>query len=102
MVGMDFETAVRERIPILVVVLNNGCLGGYEEAIPIASAKYGTCFLSGDYARVAEGLGGYSERVERPEDIIPSIQRALAATEDGQPALLDLMTKEEPAFSRYW
>lgn len=102
MVGMDFETAVRERIPILVVLLDNGCLGGYGKYMPIASAKYGTRFLSGNYALVAEGLGGYSERVEEPAGIVPAIRRALQAMENGQPALLDIITREEPAFSRYW
>ena len=29
MVGMDFETAVRSRLPILTIVLNNGLMGGY-------------------------------------------------------------------------
>ena len=102
MVGMDFETAVRERIPILVVLLDNGCLGGYGKHMPIASAKYGTRFLSGNYARVAEGLGGYSERVEAPDEVVPAIRRALAAMEEGRPALLDVITKEDPVFSRYW
>ena len=31
MVGMDFETAVRCRIPILTIVMNNGLMGGYGE-----------------------------------------------------------------------
>jgi acetolactate synthase-1/2/3 large subunit len=102
MVGMDFETAARERIPILVVLLDNGCLGGYDKHIPVASAKYGSRFLSGDYAKIAEGLGGYAERVEGPGEIVPAIRRALAAMAQGQPALLDVITKEEPVFSRYW
>lgn len=102
MVGMDFETAVRERIPILVVVLNNGCLGGYDKAIPIASKKYGTRFISGNYARVAEGLGGYAERVEDPGEVTPALRRALGAVGNGQPALLDIVTKEETTSSRYW
>ena len=102
MVGMDFETAVRERMPILVVILNNSCLGGYGKSLPTAAAKYGTRFLSGNYAQVAQGLGGYGERVEEPGEIIPAIERALQAMEGGQAALLDVITKEEPVFSKYW
>ena len=30
MVGMDVETAVREQIPILTVLLNNSAMGNYE------------------------------------------------------------------------
>ena len=100
MAGMDFETAVRERIPILTIILNNSALGGYEDHLPIATEKYGTKFLSGDYAKVAEGLGGYSEKVEVPDDIIPSIKRAQKETEAGRPALLEVITREEGAFSR--
>ena len=38
MVGMDFETAVRSRLPILTIVLNNGLMGGYTEWMPEAVA----------------------------------------------------------------
>src|SRR5205807_3249013 len=34
MCGLDLETAVRERIPILTVLVNNGVMGGYERWIP--------------------------------------------------------------------
>jgi len=37
MVGMDFETAVRENIPILVVLVNNSVLGGYIRENPVAT-----------------------------------------------------------------
>jgi acetolactate synthase-1/2/3 large subunit len=99
MAGMDFETAVRERIPILTIILNNSALGGYEKHLPVATERYGTKFLSGDYARVAEGLGGYSERVESPAGIIPAIQRAQEQLAAGKPALLEMITREEGAFS---
>ena len=36
MVGMDFETAVRARLPILTIVMNNGLMGGYGEWMPDA------------------------------------------------------------------
>jgi acetolactate synthase-1/2/3 large subunit len=99
MAGMDLETAVRERIPILTILLNNGALGGYEKHMPVATERYRTKFLSGSYATVAQGLGVYSERVEQPVDIIPAIERAKAAIANEQPALLEIMTREEGAFS---
>ena len=40
MCGMDFETAVRERIPILAIVLNNSSMLGYSQIIPVATEKY--------------------------------------------------------------
>ena len=40
-------------------------------------------------------MGGYAERVEHPDDIIPAIKRALQAMTTGKPALLDVITKLE-------
>ena len=99
MAGMDFETAARERIPILTIMFNNSALGGYEKHMPVATERFRTKFLSGDYAKVAEGLGGYSEKIENPADIIPAIQRAQKETEAGKPALLEIITREETDFS---
>jgi acetolactate synthase-1/2/3 large subunit len=102
MCGMDLETAARLEIPILVVLLNNSAMGGYEKHIPIATERYGTKFLTGDYTRVAEGLGAYAARVTQPGEIIPAIQRAVAQTREGRPALLEFITREEGAFSKPW
>ncbi len=101
MVGMDFETAVRERIPILTILINNSVLGGYQGRFPVASERYNIHLLSGDYAKVAEGLGGYSERVEQPDDIIPALQRGKKAVDSGQAALIEIITREETDFSTY-
>ena len=102
MIGMDVETAVRNGIATLTVVLNNSVLGGYEKFLGISDKRYGTRHISGNYTKVAEGLGAYSERVERPEEIIPAVQRALKATSEGRPALLEVMTREQPRLSVYW
>jgi acetolactate synthase-1/2/3 large subunit len=99
MAGMDFETAARERIPILTILLNNSALGGYEKLMPVATERYRLKYLSGEYAKVAQALGGYGERVERPADIIPAIQRAQEQIAAGKPALLEVITREEGAFS---
>ncbi|MCH2210858.1 MAG: thiamine pyrophosphate-requiring protein [Fuerstiella sp.] len=96
MVGMDVETAVREKIPILTMLLNNSAMGNYEQHIPKATERYGTKYLSGNYSEVARGLGAFSERVEQPADIIPAINRGIAATREGRPALLEFITCEEP------
>lgn len=96
--GMEVETAVRERLPILTVILNNSCMGGYGHHMPSASAHYGSNRLSGDYATVARGLGAHGERVEQPEDVVPAIQRGIAATREGRPVVLEMITKEEPVY----
>lgn len=98
--AMDLETGVRNRIGTLTVLLNNGCLGGYDKHIPVATQRYGTRFLSGSYHKVAEGLGAWTEVVEKPGEILPAVRRALAAADAGRPALLECLTKEEPIFSK--
>ena len=101
MVGMDFETAVRANIPIVVVLINNFLLGGYTKFHPVASEKYGLNVQTGNYAKVAEGLGGHAERVEKPADIIPALQRAKKAADSGQAAMVEVITAEETRFSVY-
>ncbi len=100
MVGMDFETAVREKIPIITILLNNGVMANYENHYPLASERYGLNLVSGDYSKIAEGCGGHSERVERPEDIIPAIQRAKEVTDLGQAALVEIIAREDTALSK--
>jgi acetolactate synthase-1/2/3 large subunit len=101
MVGMDFETAVREKIPILVILINNSLLGGHLRFHPVASKHYHLNFQTGDYTKVAEGLGGYAERVDKPENIIPAVRRAKHAVDSGQPALVEIITREELTESLY-
>jgi thiamine pyrophosphate-dependent acetolactate synthase large subunit-like protein len=96
--GLEVETAVRERLPIMTIVLNNSRLGGYGHHMPIASERYGSNRLTGHYAAMAAALGAYSERVEQPEDVVKAIERGRAATRAGQPAVLEMITKEEPIY----
>ena len=100
MVALDIETAVRERIPILSVVLNNSAMGIYSpNSFPTANDLYGTKYTGGNFAQVAEAMGSYNARVEKPEEIIPAIQTATKVIDAGQPAVLEFITKEEQAFA---
>ncbi len=96
MVGMDIETAVRERIPILTLLVNNSAMGNYETHIPKACERFGTKLLSGNYSEVARGLGAYTERIKDPDEIATALGRGIAATREGRPALLEFITCEEP------
>jgi acetolactate synthase-1/2/3 large subunit len=95
MVGMDFETAVRENIPILVVLVNNSVLGGYIRENPVATRKYHLTSQSGEYSKIAAALGGYSEKVVHPDEFIPALRRAMQAVDSGQAALLEIITCED-------
>ena len=48
---------------------------------------------------MARAFGGYGERVSDPAEIVPAIRRAIARTQEGQPALLEFLTSKEQAFS---
>ena len=98
--GMDFETAVRERIPIMSILLNNFSMAIELKVMPISTEKYRSTDISGDYAAMARAFGGYGERVTKPEDIIPAIQRGIAKTKEGIPVLLEFITSKETEVSR--
>jgi acetolactate synthase-1/2/3 large subunit len=100
MVGLDFETAVRHRIPILTIVLNNSGMASEVRDMPYAEATYAASNLSGDCAGVARALGGYAERIEHPDQIGPALLRARRVTQDeGKPALVEFVTAREMALS---
>ena len=99
--GMDFETAVRERIPILSILLNNFSMAIELPIMPVATEKYRTTDISGHYADMARAFGGYGERVTQPEEIVPAIQRGIQKTQEGMPALLEFITCKELACSQY-
>jgi acetolactate synthase-1/2/3 large subunit len=102
MAGMDVETATRAEIPILTVILNNGVMTHYHEHFPYAAERWQSNRLGGDYAKVAEGLGAYAEKVTTPDQLAPAIKRAIAANKEGRPALLEAMTKEEENVPKFW
>jgi thiamine pyrophosphate-dependent acetolactate synthase large subunit-like protein len=99
--GMDFETAVRERIPILSVLLNNFSMAIELPVMKIATEKYRSTDISGHYADMAKAFGGYGERVTQPSEIVPAIKRAIKMTEKGTPALLEFITGKEIQYSIY-
>ncbi len=99
--GMDFETAVRERIPILSVLLNNFSMAIELKVMKIATEKYRSTDISGHYADMARAFGGHGERVTEPGEIVPAIRRAIRQTEEGTPALLEFITEKAVDFSMF-
>jgi acetolactate synthase-1/2/3 large subunit len=99
--GMDFETAVRERIPILSILLNNFSMAIELPVMQTATAKYRSTDISGDYAAMARAFGGYGERVTEPGQIVPALRRGIEQTRNGTPALLEFITQQEIDFSTF-
>ena len=101
MVGMDIETAVRNNISILTIVLNNGAMAIERPTMPTAIEKYKSHSQGGNYKEVAEALGGWGIRVEKPGKIISALSEAINITRSGKPALVEFITKENFDFSKY-
>lgn len=99
--GMDFETAARERIPILSVLLNNFAMAIELPIMQVSTAKYRSTDISGNYAAMAQAFGGYGERITAPDQIGPAIRRGIEQTRQGKPALLEFITAKEITISRY-
>jgi acetolactate synthase-1/2/3 large subunit len=99
--GMDFETAVRERIPILSILMNNFSMAIELKVMPVATEKFRSTDISGNYADFARALGGYGERVSEPEQIVPAIRRGIEKTREGTPALLEFITEKAVDVSRF-
>ncbi len=79
--AMEVETAARVGANVVFVISNNGGIAGHSiqdrmfapDAPPIAA------LLPVNYERMGEMVGGFSARVTKPEDIRPTIERAIAA-----------------------
>jgi acetolactate synthase-1/2/3 large subunit len=100
MVGATYD------LPIVVVIFNNQCWGAVRKTtqglFPKGwAAKTGVFPLSDlkpspAYEKVVEAHGGYGERVERPEEVRPALQRALKAVrEDRRQAVLNVICKRD-------
>ena len=97
--GMDFDTLARHSVNVVGVMGNNGIwalekhpmefLYGYSVA---ADLRPGT-----RYDLVAEALGCYGELVERPDELVPALERALAAD---APALVNVLTDPNVVYPR--
>ncbi len=101
MVGMDIETAVRNRLGILTIVFNNGIMAGEVDSMPYATEKLGASNLGGNYSEVAKGLGAWSRRVDKADAFLPAFKAALEAVQSGTPALIECLSKQNHKTSRY-
>ena len=95
-----FGFAQEHRMPILIVMFNNsgylsqksGIPQHYPDGFAVKSRTFvGTSIApSPDYAAIIRAFDGYGEKVEKPADVRPALQRGLAALARGQLTLLDM------------
>jgi len=85
--AMELDTAVRHRLPVLVVIsLNGGWTGDPERSKPGRDLGYTR------FDRMAEALGCHGEYVEHPDEIRPALERAGEAVARGQTAVVNVVT----------
>jgi thiamine pyrophosphate-dependent acetolactate synthase large subunit-like protein len=85
--AMELDTAVRHKLPILVIIsLNGGWTADPERNKPGRDLGYTR------YDKMAEGLGCHGEYVENPEDIRPALERAQKQVDAGRVALVNVKT----------
>ncbi len=89
---MEFETAVRKNLPIVVVISNDLGWGmiRHSQELKIGHAiQNGTYLGKVDYHKMVEALGGKGMLVEKPEDIRPALEEAFAS---GKTTCINVMT----------
>lgn len=98
----ELETLRRLKLPIVVLVLNNGILGYQKHAEDVIFGEHTDAvdFTAVDHAAIARACGVNGVRVERGEDIGPALDAAFAS---GMPALIDIVTDPDakPPISFY-
>ena len=100
MSGLDIETAARAGAPITTVVLNNGGMATYPGGYPTARELFGTTEMTGDYAKIAEGMGAVGITVTDPGQVADAIRQAQNHNAEGRTVLLDIHSNMEPRKSR--
>ncbi len=90
----DFTTAVKYRMPILHVLLDNGELGKISrEQVSAIREVWATDLVNPDFAAFAKSCGGAGFHVERPDQLLPTLQAA-AEIED-RPALVSIRSSAQ-------
>jgi acetolactate synthase-1/2/3 large subunit len=85
----ELETAVRLNLPIIICIANN-CAWGMLKTYQKNAMKRRYCDVdlpTIDYSQIAKAFGCYGEKIEKPEDIKPALQRAI---DSGKPSVLDI------------
>jgi acetolactate synthase-1/2/3 large subunit len=94
MTGQELATAVRHRLAIVVIVVNNNQYGTIrmhqERHYP--GRVHGTALVNPDFAAYARAFGAHGELVQATAEFAPAFDRALAA---GGPALIEIRIPEE-------
>src|SRR5216683_2227177 len=90
--GLELETAVRNKIPVLCILVNNSEMTGYGDHQRLAEERFGLKTLTGRYAEIGSALGAEAARISRPEEVAAAIGNGIASAEAGAVVLLEFIT----------
>ena len=94
MTAQELVTASAERIPVKIAILNNAYLGMVRQWQELFyEERYSEVYLSPDlpdYVKWAEAMGCVGFRVDTPEDVVPTIEKANEI--DDRPVVIDFRT----------
>jgi acetolactate synthase I/II/III large subunit len=77
--AQELETALRERISCVVLVWVDGSYGLIEWKMDMELGRHShVTFTNPDFVRFAESFGAKGYRIQRAEELLPTLQRALA------------------------
>jgi len=90
--GLELETAVRNKIPVLCILVNNSEMTGYGDHQRVAEERFGLKTLSGRYAEIGSALGAEAWRITDPGEVAESIRNGIGRAEAGAVVLLEFIT----------
>ena len=77
----EFATAVKYKLPIVVVIVKNNTLGQikWEQIVFLGNPEYGCELHEIDFAEYARACGGLGLTVREPDQIRPALEQAFAS-----------------------
>ena len=91
----ELATAVAYKLPVKVVILNNRHLGMVRQwQVLFYNHNYSSTNMEAqpDFVKLAEAYGAEGYRIEKPEDLLPELEKALASP---NPAFIDVVVERE-------
>ena len=88
--GWDMETAARYNLPIVCLLYNNSSWGPSFESMPLLKDRTDPFNMLQNirYDKVFNEMGCHGEQVEKPDEIIPALERAFKS---GKPSMINVI-----------
>jgi acetolactate synthase-1/2/3 large subunit len=88
--GWDMETAAKYKLPVVAVLWNNSSWGPGFDQMPLLKGRTDPFNMLPDirYDRIFAELGCHGEHVEKPDELLPALERAFRS---GKPAVINVI-----------